>query len=406
MTSGRNLSGCQVFDPSVLPSDWACVPLGKRIELLYGRALREEDRQPGNVEVFGSNGRVGTHQVGWLSPPGIVVGRKGTVGAVHYANEPFWPIDTTYYVRLTSTDDDFRYIYYLLKYLPLSILNAATGVPGLSRRDAYALRGAFPPKTEQASIARILDAAERTTAAARETISRTQRLRRALMQELLPPWLGFKRLDMEGSLEGVESIELAQTVADVSNGSTPSRAEGRYWRNGTIPWLATGKVHDRVISTANEFVTERALRECSIRLLPRGTVLVAMIGQGRTRGMSAYLDMEACINQNFGAFVPRRRVFGKWLFYYFDFHYSRLREIGGGTNQGALSCHLLKRLRLPLPTFLRQQEVAQILDAVEDLERRQRDVLRLEERLRRALMSDLLNGRLRYAPQLAGTSSL
>jgi type I restriction enzyme S subunit len=337
------------------------------------------------------------HDVRWLSPPGIVVGRKGTVGAVQYATEPFWPIDTTYYVRLTSTDDDFRYIYYLLRYLPLSILNAATGVPGLSRRDAYALRGAFPPKAEQISIARSLDAAERALAARQEAIARTRRLRRALMQELLPPWLGFRRLDSEGSLEGVQSVEVAQEVADVSNGSTPSRAEGRYWRNGTVPWLATGKVHDRVISTASEFVTERALRECSISLLPRGTVLVAMIGQGRTRGMSAYLDIEACINQNFGALVPQGRVFGKWLFYYFDFHYSRIREIGGGTNQGALSCHLLKRLRLPLPTCARQQEVAAILDAVEDLERKQREVLYLEEKLKRSLMFDLLNGRLRPA---------
>jgi type I restriction enzyme S subunit len=61
----------------------------------------------------------------------VLVGRKGTVGAVHYATNAFWPIDTTYYVRAKG-EDDLRYLFYLLDYLPLKILNAATGVPGLS----------------------------------------------------------------------------------------------------------------------------------------------------------------------------------------------------------------------------------------------------------------------------------
>src|SRR5260370_29952559 len=109
--------------------------------------------------------------------------------------------------------------------------------------------------------------------------------------------------------------------------------------------------------------------------------------------MSAYLDIEACINQNFGAFVPRGRVFGKWLFYYFDFHYSHLREIGGGTNQGALNCYLLKRVRLPLPKLDRQKEVAMVLDAVEELGNRRRATLEHQITLKKSLMHDLLTGR-------------
>jgi type I restriction enzyme S subunit len=140
MSLSRNLSGCQVFSPSDLPAGWACVPLKDRLELLYGRALKEELRKPGEIDVFGSNGKVGSHNVHWLDGPGVLVGRKGTVGAVHYSESAFWPIDTVYYVKPLDYDD-LRYLYYLLDYLPLKILNAATGVPGLSRRDAYALRG-------------------------------------------------------------------------------------------------------------------------------------------------------------------------------------------------------------------------------------------------------------------------
>jgi type I restriction enzyme S subunit len=111
--------------------------------------------------------------------------------------------------------------------------------------------------------------------------------------------------------------------------------------------------------------------------------------------MAAYLDLEACINQNFGAFVPGARVFGKWLFYYFDHHYSRLREIGGGTNQGALNCYLLKRIRLPLPKIERQQEVATVLDSIEELVNRRAEVLNRQLTLRRSLAHDLLTGAVR-----------
>jgi type I restriction enzyme S subunit len=394
----RNLSGCQIFHAKDLPHGWDCVPLKERMEFLYGRALHEEDRRPGEVDVFGSNGKVGTHNAEWLKAPGILVGRKGTVGAVHYATRPFWPIDTVYYINPLK-GDNFRFLYYLLQYLPLSFLNAATGVPGLSRRDAYALRGAFPPPEEQAAIARILDGIDTAIEQTRDALEKVGVLRRALMQELLPPWIGFRHLEDDQMPSGVETIEIAKDVADVCNGSTPSRTEGRYWRDGTIPWLATGKVHDRVIVKADEYVTPAALRECSISLLPRGTVLVGMIGQGRTRGMSAYLDIEACINQNFGAFVPREnvrnRVFGKWLFYHFDYHYSRLREVGGGTNQGALNCYLLKRIRLPLPKWGRQKEVAAILDSVEELERARSLTLQHYISLKSSLMHDLLTGKVR-----------
>lgn len=156
MSLHRNLSGCQVFHSSELPSDWDCVPLRERLELLYGRALKEGIRKPGDVDVFGSNGKVGSHNEHWLDAPGVLVGRKGTVGAVHFATKPFWPIDTTYYVKPTH-DDTLRYLFYLLDYLPLRMLNAATGVPGLSRHDVYALRGAFPPPHEQTAISDALD---------------------------------------------------------------------------------------------------------------------------------------------------------------------------------------------------------------------------------------------------------
>jgi type I restriction enzyme S subunit len=167
LRQSRNLSGCQVFHRADLPPEWECVPLGGRIELAYGKALREEYRKPGDVDVYGSNGRVGAHNAALVNGSGILIGRKGTIGAVHFAARSFWAIDTVYYV-IRKAGDDLGFLHHLLDYLPLAHLNAATGVPGLSRRDAYALRGAFPPPDEQAAITQILDAVD-------AALGRTQR---------------------------------------------------------------------------------------------------------------------------------------------------------------------------------------------------------------------------------------
>ena len=153
-STGSVLAGCQIFHSRTAPDGWACVPLGERIDLEYGSGLRGEDRERGDVDVYGSNGVVGSHSHALVDGPGILVGRKGTVGAIHYASGSFWPIDTVYYV-VPRCGDKLQFLRHLLDYLPLKFLNAATGVPGLSRRDAYSLlRGCFPrPKSRPPSPA-------------------------------------------------------------------------------------------------------------------------------------------------------------------------------------------------------------------------------------------------------------
>ena len=203
---GRALSGCQIFDGEALPAGWTCVPLGDRINLAYGVGLPEALRKSGDIAVYGSNGVVGSHQKPLVDGPGILIGRKGTVGAVHFATGPFWPIDTVYYV-LTLTGDCLRFLYHLLNYLPLKFLNAATGVPGLSRRDVYALRGAFPPLSEQATIAHILDTVDTAIERTRETIERVQVLRETVLEEM------FCNLE-------AESRCLAEFITDVRYGTS------------------------------------------------------------------------------------------------------------------------------------------------------------------------------------------
>ncbi|WP_414504787.1 restriction endonuclease subunit S [Streptomyces sp. NEAU-L66] len=114
--------------------------LGDLIELKYGKALPAARRESGPVPVFGSGGVSGSHNKSLVPGPGVVVGRKGTVGAVYWSQEDFFPIDTTFYVSLKSPDFSMEYVYFALQELGLEHMNSDSAVPGLNRANALALR--------------------------------------------------------------------------------------------------------------------------------------------------------------------------------------------------------------------------------------------------------------------------
>ena len=131
--------------------------IGEFAPFLYGKSLPKRQRNTqGHTRVYGSNGILGHHDTALTSGPTIIIGRKGTVGAVHYSPDPCWPIDTTFFVE---GDDDpllHRFKYYALQAADLLNMNADSAVPGLNRNEAHAKSIYVPPVAEQHSIARVL----------------------------------------------------------------------------------------------------------------------------------------------------------------------------------------------------------------------------------------------------------
>ena len=136
--------------------EWQTTTVGEFAPFIYGKSLTASKRNPeGQVPVFGSNGIVGWHDTAWTDGPTVIIGRKGTIGAVHYSPVPCWPIDTTFF--LTGNDDTLvRFKYYVLKVLGLEHMNSDSAVPGLNRNDAHARELQVPPLPEQRRIAHIL----------------------------------------------------------------------------------------------------------------------------------------------------------------------------------------------------------------------------------------------------------
>jgi type I restriction enzyme S subunit len=146
-------------------------------------------------------------------------------------------------------------------------------------------------------------------------------------------------------------------VFDVYVGATPSRKVEDYW-NGNVPWVSSSEVAFCRINSTKETVTALGLTKTSTNLHPPGTVMLAMIGQGKTRGQVAILDIEACHNQNTAALrVPANFVVSEYLYFYLTKQYEETRRVGGGNNQQALNKSFVQALDFPLPPLKEQSEI-------------------------------------------------
>jgi type I restriction enzyme, S subunit len=148
-------------------------------------------------------------------------------------------------------------------------------------------------------------------------------------------------------------------VARVFNGSTPSRDVPQYWVEEGVPWTSSGKVNEDIVLEPTSWISKRALAECSIELAPKGSVIVGMIGQGKTRATSAMLGIESTINQNMAALVAGPRLDSQYLYRAMTAAYDDLRLLGRGANQPALNCDILRSYKIPVPPLEEQRAITE-----------------------------------------------
>lgn len=153
---------------------------------------------------------------------------------------------------------------------------------------------------------------------------------------------------------------------DVSTGGTPSRKKAAYW-NGSIPWVSSGEVAFSRISDTREKITEEGLSNSNAKVHPLGTVLLAMIGEGKTRGQSAILDISASTNQNVAAILcADSAVPSEFVYYWLRYHYEETRTFGEGGAQPALNAKKVRTLPVPLPPLAEQRTIIEQLSTLFD----------------------------------------
>ncbi|APW46833.1 restriction endonuclease subunit S [Rhodoferax antarcticus] len=188
--------------------------------------------------------------------------------------------------------------------------------------------------------------------------------------------------------------------ARIGNGSTPLKDNANYWVGGTFPWLNSAVVNQDEVVEGSELVTDEALRACHLPIVQAGAVLIALTGQGKTRGQVTVLKIEATINQHLAYLAADPSAFStEYLFWTLTGMYAALRMVsdGQGGTKGALTCEDLSRFQIPKPPLADQLVIAARVQTetarIDDLIRHAKEEIALLKELRAATVADAVLGR-------------
>lgn len=342
---------------SDLPKGWAASKLGEIITLEYGKGLTESKRnQNGNIPVYGSNGIVGYHDTPLVNEKCLIVGRKGAAGAVHISSGSCWPIDTTYYL-IPSNYLNIVYLYYLLKFQQLNSLDRSTAIPGLNRDDAYNIIVIIPPLAEQHRIVSKIEGLFTKLDAGVELLKNVKAglllYKKATLKNAFEGNLSKVWQDTDNDLKEWKYVKIGD-ICKTTSGGTPSRKNGEYY-NGVIPWLKSGELRNNFITQTEEHISAEALNNSSTKIIPKGTILIALYGA--TAGKLGILAIDAAINQAICAVFTPEELDKNYLYWFLYSYRNELLNARIGGAQPNISQGIINNIILPLPSLTEQKMI-------------------------------------------------
>lgn len=195
----------------------------------------------------------------------------------------------------------------------------------------------------------------------------------------------------DSSLPSSWKLRQLGQISRVYSGGTPSRGNKTYW-NGDIPWATTAEVDFGYIRSTKERITQPGLENSAAKVAPPGTLLIAMYGQGKTRGKTAVLDIHAAMNQACAAVEPSSEISTRFLFHFLEASYDNIRGMSNAGGQENLSGEIVKKIPIVVPTRAEQDGISDILDDSDALIDRLERLIAKKQAIRQGLMQQLLTG--------------
>lgn len=215
----------------------------------------------------------------------------------------------------------------------------------------------LPPKSTQLAIVSELDKINELIRLKKEQLKDFDNLAQSLFYEMFG--------DPVENEKGWEVKKLGK-VCSIGTGSTPNRKNKDFYENGTYPWVKSTEVCNLPIYSVEEYITEEALKNSNCTLYPQNTILMAMYGQGKTRGQIGLLKIEACTNQAVAAIIPAKEVVDEiFLCQHLMLMYEHIRNMARGGNQANLNLSIVKSIQIFLPPLSLQHLFAQRIEQIE-----------------------------------------
>ena len=229
----------------------------------------------------------------------------------------------------------------------------------------------LPPLSEQQQIVEVLDKKtaqlDKVKSLLEEQIQKLKDYRSSLIYETVTKGLDKtvplkdSGIDWIGQVPEGWEVGKVKYFSQISAGATPDRNNSLFW-NGNINWMSSGEVNQGIVKHTFETITDLALKRTSTKLLPKGTVMLALNGQGKTKGTAAVLAIESASNQSLASFIVDNKILNNmYLYYFFVANYYNIRGLKGEDRDG-LNLQLVSNIVIPLFEIEEQQKIVDFLD--------------------------------------------
>ncbi|MCW2754802.1 MAG: EcoKI restriction-modification system protein HsdS [Marmoricola sp.] len=394
---------------------WPVVPLGAVANTALGKML-DKGKPKGHAHVpYLRNenvqwGRIDTHDILTMEladderdrfevrEGDLLVCEGGEIGrcAIWHGRPEYLAYQKALHRIRPSDALENRYLRYLLEHHALSgnlaTLSTGTTIAHLPQQQLRRVPVPLAPVEEQRRIVDLLEGhlsrLETSQSSIANNLKRLSSLRDATLAESVAQAKSDPR---------TETITLGE-IARVGSGMTPLKGNKSFYDGGTVPWITSGDLHQGVINTATQFVTQHALDETSLKLVPAGALLIAMYGEGKTRGTAAELAIEATTNQACASVVLADSTLRPWVRLILDANYTALRRRAIGGVQPNLNLSLVRSIEVPLaPPDIRATILGRVAKVDEARVMLRGSLIAAQRRgsaLRRSLLADAFSGRL------------
>lgn len=235
----------------------------------------------------------------------------------------------------------------------------------LKPRDFLRMKVFIPSLSEQQKIADFLSNVDEVIAASEEEVANLEQQKKAVMQKIFSQEVRFKKDDGSDFPDWEEKKIV--TFAKCFAGATPSTTVKEYWENGTIQWMSSGEVNNRYIYQTEKKISQLGYDKSSTKMVKPNTVVMALAGQGKTRGTVAITRTALCTNQSLCAIETNEEINDEYLFQYLYSQYENLRQISSGDGgRGGLNLQLVNNYMVPVPSLPEQQLIADFLTSYDE----------------------------------------
>ena len=356
--------------------------LGEVCLLKAGKFVSSNDISPeynkGLYPCFGGNGIRGyvadyTHDGEFP-----LIGRQGALcGNVNLASGKFHATEHAVVVQ-PKIEMNVHWLYYALNAMNLGQYATGAAQPGLAVSKLETLSIEIPNISEQNKIAQTLCKVEQLVNFRKQQLAKLDGLVKARFVEMF----GVVHNSVLYPYVPVKSF------TSVVSGGTPNRNVSEFWNNGSIRWVKTTELQNNVICNTDEKITQAGLDNSSAKIIPPNTVLIAMYGQGKTRGMTGYTSIECATNQACACILPCEQFNQNYLWRYMILSYDKLRDMAKGGNQPNLNIGIIKNFPVLKPPIELQNDFAAFAERVDQQKQTVQQSLEKLELMKKALMQE------------------